>query len=120
MNKVTVSKLHTLTGHRDAIYTIAGIDNRHFLSGAGDGMAVIWDIENPEEGRLLAKVPASIYAVRYHPFRKQAIVGQNFEGIHFIDIVSRKEVKTLSNPHLISLQELVRQPKTNSCVNSKV
>ena len=48
MNKVTVSKLHTLTGHNDSIYTLAGVDSKHFISGAGDGMVVIWDLEKPE------------------------------------------------------------------------
>ncbi|MEL6559186.1 MAG: WD40 repeat domain-containing protein [Bacteroidota bacterium] len=95
MNKVTVSKLHTLTGHNDSIYTLAGVDGQHFLSGAGDGMVVLWDITNPETGHLLAKVPASVYSLVYHPYRKQVVVGQNFEGLHFIDIASKKELKTL-------------------------
>lgn len=106
MSKVTVNKLHTLTGHNDCIYTLTGIDSRHFLSGSGDGMAVIWDLEQPETGHLLAKVPASIYAMRYNPFRKQVILGQNFEGLHYIDIASKKEINTLklNNSAIFDLQ----------------
>ncbi|MGB3463818.1 MAG: WD40 repeat domain-containing protein [Cyclobacteriaceae bacterium] len=106
MNKVTVSKLHTLTGHKDSIYTLTGIDGKHFLSGSGDGMAVIWDLETPGTGHLLAKVPASIYALKYHPYRKQVLLGQNFEGIHYIDIASKKEIKTLklNNSAIFDLQ----------------
>jgi len=95
MNKVTVTKLQALTGHNDSIYTLVGIDESHFISGAGDGMVVLWDLKNPKNGHLLAKVPASVYALVYNPFRKQVVIGQNFEGIHFIDIASKTELKTL-------------------------
>ncbi len=95
MNQVTVSKLHTLSGHKDSIYTMIGVDNTHFLSAGGDGMVVLWDLKEPKNGHLLAQIPSSIYALAYDPVRKQIIVGQNQEGIHYIDINSRKEVGSL-------------------------
>ena len=95
MNKVTVNKLQTLRGHNDAIYTLTGYDQSHFFSGAGDGMVALWDLSQPENGQLIAKVPASIYALAYEPDSGQLVVGQNFEGIHYIDVASKKEVKSL-------------------------
>ena len=49
--KVQVQKLHTLTGHRDSVYTLQGSSNDSlFFSGSGDGMVVVWDLANPESG----------------------------------------------------------------------
>jgi len=84
-----------LTGHKDSIYTVIGVDESRFLSGAGDGMVALWDLESPENGSLIAKVPSSVYALAYDPFRKQVVVGQNQEGIHFIDIISKEEIASL-------------------------
>lgn len=95
MNKVTVNKLQTLRGHNDAIYTLIGFDESHFLSGAGDGMVAMWDLAQPENGQLIAKVPASVYALAYEPGSGQLIVGQNFEGIHYIDVATKTETNSL-------------------------
>ena len=95
MNKVTVNKLQTLKGHNDAIYTLIGVGESYFLSGAGDGMVAMWNLKDPENGQLIAKVPASVYALAYHAQSEQLVVGQNFEGIHFIDVASKTETGSL-------------------------
>jgi WD40 repeat protein len=97
MVKIQVNKLHTLTGHNDCIYALAEApDPRYFFTGSGDGMVVLWDLDNPKDGKLIAKVNHSVYALEVDPQRNQLIVGHNFEGIHVIDLVDQKELWSLN------------------------
>jgi WD40 repeat protein len=96
MSKIQVNKLHTLTGHNDCIYALVeGSDPRFFYTGAGDGMVVEWDLDQPEDGRLIARLPHSVYALAVDHERNQLIVGHNFEGIHVIDLTANKEIWSL-------------------------
>ena len=92
MSKIQVNKLHTLTGHNDCIYALReGADPRFFFTGAGDGMVVEWDLDHPKDGKLLARLPHSVYALEVDPKRNTLIVGHNYEGVHVIDLVEKKE-----------------------------
>ncbi|HSZ24992.1 MAG TPA: WD40 repeat domain-containing protein [Cytophagaceae bacterium] len=90
---VKVEKITSLTGHRDCIYALEkGKEENFFFSAAGDGMVVLWDLKNPENGTLIAKVENSVYALKYLPLEHQLLVGHNFRGIHLIDVGSKKEL----------------------------
>jgi WD40 repeat protein len=93
MPLIKVEKTATLTGHRDCIYALekGGTEN-HFFSAAGDGMVVLWDLKNPENGELVAKVENSVYAIKYLPSTNHLLIGHNFQGIHLIDVESKKEI----------------------------
>lgn len=96
MTKVEVNKLHTLTGHRDCVYTLVpGKSEELFFSAAGDGMVVMWNMKEPEAGKLIAQLPNSIYALHYHQPSAYIIAGHNYEGIHVIDPELKKEVASL-------------------------
>lgn len=102
-----VNKLHTLTGHRDCVYALtAGSSGFDIFSAAGDGMIVQWDLQNPENGRLIAKLPNSIYALHCHATTRQLIAGQNFEGLHLLDVDKHREVASLkiTNSHIFDIQ----------------
>ncbi|HAA11290.1 MAG TPA: hypothetical protein DCE41_06135 [Cytophagales bacterium] len=90
--KVTVKKIHTLTGHRDSVFTLApAASPKQFFSSGGDGQVAEWNLDNPNEGRLIAKVPTSVYALHYWKGENMLVVGQNTEGVHLIDLESRAE-----------------------------
>ena len=94
--KIEVSKKHTFNGHKDAIFCLAnGIDSNIFYSAGGEGFLVKWDIENPESGIVVAKVNNSVYATAFLKEQNQMLVGQNFEGVHLIDLYSNKEIQSL-------------------------
>lgn len=96
MSKIQVNKLHTLTGHNDCIYALTeGSDPRFFYTGAGDGMVVEWDLDNPKDGKLIAKLPHSVYAMVVDRERNLLVIGHNFEGIHVIDLNENKEIWSL-------------------------
>lgn len=93
MPKTQVNKLHTLTGHNHSIYALAeGADPRFFYTGAGDGMVVEWDLDDPKDGRLIAKLPHSVYALTVDKERNLLFIGHNFEGIHVIDLATKEEI----------------------------
>ena len=94
--QITVQKINTLTGHRDCVYALAPSGEAgHFFSSGGDGQVAQWSLENPEDGRLVAKVTASVYALCYWPDKDYLIVGQNNDGLHLIDLNTRKAVGSL-------------------------
>ena len=96
MSKVLVHKLHTLTGHRDCVYALEHASDPHlFFSAGGDGMVVLWDMKNPAEGELIAKLPNSIYAIHHLPQQNLLVAGHNYEGIHLLDWREKKEVASL-------------------------
>lgn len=91
--KTQVNKLHTLTGHNHSIFALAeGVDPRFFYTGAGDGMVVEWDLDNPRDGKLIAKLPHSVYALEVDPERNWLFIGHNFEGVHVIDLNDQQEL----------------------------
>ncbi|MCK5210424.1 MAG: WD40 repeat domain-containing protein [Cyclobacteriaceae bacterium] len=94
--KINVHKLYSLDGHQDCVYSLeVGKTSNLFYSVAGDGMVVQWDLNNPENGQLLAKMKNSVYAIHYRPNENLVIAGQNFEGIHLVDSDNKKEIGTL-------------------------
>jgi WD40 repeat protein len=96
MSNVQVSKLHTLTGHRDCVYTLAHSSaDAIFFSGAGDGMAVMWNLADPETGAVVAQLPNSIYAMHYHAASDTLVVGHNYDGIHILDWQNKIEIGSL-------------------------
>ncbi len=96
MSKVQVNKVHSLTGHRDSIYTLQpSSEEAKFFSAAGDGMVVLWDQQNPEHGQLIAKLPNSVYALCFHSKSDLLIAGHNYEGIHVLDWRNKKEIASL-------------------------
>jgi WD40 repeat protein len=91
-----VNRLHSLKGHRDAIYTLQpSSEESKFFSAGGDGMVVLWDQRSTEDGELIAKLPNSIYGLHFHQQSGLIIAGQNFQGIHVLDWKNKKEVASL-------------------------
>jgi WD40 repeat protein len=91
-----VNKLHTLTGHRDCVYTLASSNNAStFFSAAGDGMVVAWDMNRPMEGERIAQLPNSVYALHHLAKTDYLVAGHNYEGIHLLDWQNKKEMASL-------------------------
>jgi hypothetical protein len=65
-----------------------------FFSAAGDGMVVLWDLEKPDEGELIARLNNSIYVLHLLP-NNLLVLGHNYDGIHLLDWQQKKEVASL-------------------------
>lgn len=91
-----VEKIDTFSGHRDCVYTLERSSKSfQFFSAGGDGLVVRWDLRKPDAGELFAQIPASIYALCFDKIKNQLWVGQNFEGIHLIDVESKEEINSI-------------------------
>ena len=66
-----------------------------FFSASGDGMVVLWDLLHPDEGQVIARLPNSIYALRYVPSVGYLVAGHNYEGIHLLNVENKKEEGSL-------------------------
>lgn len=96
MAAVDVSRFKTLSGHKDCIYTvIPSVEKDKFLSGAGDGMVVCWDLRGSEDGQLVASVTNSVYSLCLLEDTNQLAIGHNYEGIHLVDLSDKKETGSL-------------------------
>lgn len=96
MEKIQVERRGVMTGHRDCVYALerSPVDSV-FYSAGGDGMIVEWDLNRMEEGRLVARVPNSVYGLHYLEGVDLLVAGHNYEGVHFIDVHRGKEVANL-------------------------
>ena len=91
-----IEKIDTFSGHRDCVYTLErSLESFQFFSAGGDGLVVRWDLRKPDAGELFAQIPASIYALCFDKVKNQLWIGQNFEGIHLIDVVTKEEINSI-------------------------
>ena len=95
MVQILVEKLGVYNGHKDSIYALEkGMTNSTFFTASGDGMVVLWDMFMPNEGKLIAKLAHSVYALNFLPETNELIIGHNFEGVHIIDTLTNTETKS--------------------------
>jgi len=95
---LTVKKIAQLTGHNAAIYTLAPDEQaNHILSGAGDGWVVRWNLDDPETGRLIAKVETNIFSMYPLLERKQVVVGNMNGGVHWIQLDEPERTKNIAH-----------------------
>lgn len=111
MSHVSVKKIHTFLGHTDSIYTLRPINESRFVSAGADGMIVSWDASALGEGEVIAKVPGSVYALGFDPTSNSLFIGQNNDGVHKIDMDSKKEVASiyLGNHQIFAIEIIDEQ-----------
>jgi WD40 repeat protein len=97
MTKVSVSLLQKFTGHAGSIYGLYfSRQNKRVYTGAADGYVVEWDLEKPDEGKLISRLNEPVYSLFLHEESQQLWIGTGPGNIHVIDLVSQKELKNLA------------------------
>ena len=87
------------SGHQGAVYSLAaGFRPGTFWSAGGDGLVVEWSLEKPDQGRLLARMPGSVYAMGSLPEMGLLVVAVNRDGFHFIDPEEGRELFSIPAP----------------------
>lgn len=93
-----IRKIAQLTGHNASIFALApGRDERHFLSGAGDGWIAEWDFAAPDTGRLLAQVDTQVFSLLFLKEQNQLVVGNMNGGVHWVDLNDPAKIKNLAH-----------------------
>lgn len=86
-----VKKIAQLTGHNASVFALAkGKDARHFLSGSGDGWVVEWSLDNPDLGKLIARVERNIFSLYSLPNSSRLLAGNMDGGLHWVNLTDEK------------------------------
>lgn len=82
-----LKKKAQLTGHNGSIFSvIADHQPGHILSAAGDGWIVRWNINDPELGKLVAKVDTQIFSMLLLEGQNRLVVGNMNGGVNWVDL----------------------------------
>ena len=87
------SKSNVFTGHTGSVYALANASGSAFYSGGGDRLVALWDLNKPDDGEVIARIPGIIYSLL--PFDNELLVGQVDGGIHVIGLENRTEKRLL-------------------------
>jgi WD40 repeat protein len=89
---MTLRQRKNLLGHKSGIYALDVLPGDRLISGAGDGWVVEWSLasDGGEDGQLLSKIDAQIFALCYHSASGQIWVGDMNGGIYVIDYEKRE------------------------------
>ncbi len=87
---IKVQKIHELTGHQAAIYSLNVLQDHQFLSAGGDGWVLQWDLQHPEKAKVIAKIDDRIFATAFDKKRQLLIIGNMSGGLHWVDLTQKK------------------------------
>ena len=105
---MNIKKIAQLTGHNASIYALSkGMDSHSFLSSGGDGWIVQWDLNNPELGRLLAKVETKIFSLYLLKKEKKIVAGNMDGGLHWVDLENPDNTKNIAH-HKMGVYDIER------------
>lgn len=82
---LSIKKIAQLTGHKGGVFALTqSYPNYLFLSGAGDGWIVEWDLRNPKDGTLIAQAEDTQVGSRASIFSLLRSVSANEGGGEWI------------------------------------
>lgn len=98
MPNLQVEKIAQLTGHNASVFAL-GKDHSPgtFLSGAGDGWIVRWDLDSPKDGRLIAKVETQIFSLFYLPESSVVVAGNMNGGVHWVHLDHPERTRNIAH-----------------------
>ena len=81
-------------GHKGSIYCIESGDDNHFFTAGSEGIIAEWHLDEPEEGKLMARVPGVVYTMMR--LQENLLLAGTAHGhVQVIDIAERKEIRLL-------------------------
>ncbi len=91
MQKIGFESYGKKTGLRSAVYVLEkGLSPDIYYSGDGAGWLVQWDLGARDEGTLVAKVPANIFALRLIPSLHIMAIGTLQGEVYLVDLKQGK------------------------------
>ena len=94
-----IQRIDTFSGHKAPIYSLEEGREPHFIYSAGsDGWVVEWNLQKPDLGKVLAHIEGSVYCLKLDRSTNIFWVGQNFEGIHGVQVNDQSRVFSIAMP----------------------
>ena len=95
---LTSRKIAQLTGHNASVFALSPYETPNtFLSGAGDGWVVEWNVDEPENGRLIAKIETQIFYLHYISQQHGIIVGNMNGGVHWVNLQDTNNTSNIAH-----------------------
>ncbi len=95
---ISVQKKFQFTGHNSGIYALEpGPEPGSFLSAAGDGWIVQWQLDTPDKGQLLAKVDTQVFSLCYLPGTHTLVAGDMNGGVHWLNLNEHRPNRHLAH-----------------------
>lgn len=94
-----INRIDTFSGHKAPIYSLEEGREPHFIYSAGsDGWVVEWNLQKPDVGKVLAHIEGSVYCLKLDRSTNIFWIGQNFEGIHGVQVNDQSRVFSIAMP----------------------
>jgi WD40 repeat protein len=107
---IPIHKIHQMTGHRGALYTLlAGATPGSLFSAGSEGWIVRWDTADPDNGRLAATVAHQVFALCQLPEAGQFAAGDMQGGLHWINLEEPEKTRGLAH-HRLAIYDLLLHP----------
>ena len=92
------TRLKTLTGHKDCIYSVAwSPDGKLLASGSYDKMVKLWDVATGREVKNLQDHIDAVFAVAFSPDGKYLASGSQDRSVKIWNVASGERLYTLSD-----------------------
>lgn len=88
-----IEKKFAFTGHNAGIYALcAAMEDGYFYSGSADKFIAQWNLQNGQQEKFSAKMPAAVYSLCLIKELAQLWVGTANGHIHVIDLNKKEEI----------------------------
>jgi len=106
-SRVTIEAVHRLTGHNGSIFCVGALEaDRYFFSAGGDGWVARWDLDDPETGRLIAKVETQLFTTHFIASTNHLVLGNMNGGIHWVNLDQPDETRNIAH-HQLGVFDLI-------------
>lgn len=93
---ITLTKITQFSGHKDAIYAIVyHSEEKYALSAGADGMIVRWEIHGNGDGKLIANVGNTVYAMQLDEAKNLLFLVTRSGEFICIDLNKKETIKRL-------------------------
>ena len=94
-----IQRIDTFSGHKAPIYSLEEGREPHFIYSAGsDGWVVEWNLQKPDVGKVLVHIEGSVYCLKLDRSTNIFWIGQNYEGIHGVQVNDQSRVFSIAMP----------------------
>jgi WD40 repeat protein len=94
---VEIQKVFTFSGHDAPVYELAFFEENKIISGGGDRIITLLNINDIENPVGIVNTGSTIYSLKYIPGKNILLAGVSSGGLHVIDLNHKKETHFLMN-----------------------